>query len=126
MSDAPVPRIAPMFQPLIDKILEHPSYGPAMASAVEERSTLVLNYHTHGPESGYCVSICKKTPPLLNLANEGSDLRELVHIRGFGQSEEQCLPLSGGFGRALQQHYELPHAPEIYLNGEPLGQSDAE
>ncbi len=120
-----------MFQPLIDKILEHPSYGPAMAQAVETKSLLVLNYHNHGPDTAYCVSICKKTLPLLNLGSMDpkdigpSGLEELVHIRGFGQTEDQCVPLSGGFGLALQEHYALNSAPTIYLNGHPLGSDDS-
>jgi len=112
-----------MFQPLIQKILEHDSYGPAMAEAVEKKAPLVLDYHNHGPDSGYCVSICEPSPLALELGRPGSadsGLRELVHIRGFGQTEEQCVPLSGAFGKALEEHYGLDHPPEIYLNGKPL------
>ena len=99
-----------MFQPLIEKILDHASYGPALAEAVETRAPLVLNYHNHGPDTAYCVSICKRSLPLLNIGTAGigdSELEELVHIRGFGQTQEQCLPLSGGFGKALMEHYGL-------------------
>lgn len=113
-----------MFEQLIEQITTHANYGPAMSGAVEAHAPLVLNYHTHGPDSDYCVSIASKAHDPLEFFNRDKpSLTELVHIRGFGSTEEECIPLCTTLGRELLEHYGLIRVPEIYLNNEPLPES---
>lgn len=108
-----------MFESLLQKISEHPTYAKAMDAAVAEGVPLVLNYHTHGPDTGYCISICAWREPVIKLLGEG-ELEELVHIRGFAKEEADCVPLSTAFGQALSHRYSLKQEPGIYLNGKPV------
>lgn len=112
-----------MFESLIQKIEEHPRYGPAMGRALTGKLPLVLDYHTHTAADDYCVSICSKTGPPIELLGMGGDLGELVHIRAFGKTEAECLPLTTSLARALHEHYGLDDLPEIYLNGRPMPES---
>lgn len=113
-----------MIESLIQKIEDHPKYGPALVGAVTGKLPLVLNYHTHAAADDYCVSICSKTEhPIEILELCDGNLEELVHIRAFGKTEAECLPLTTSLGRALHEHYGLDHPPEIYLNGKPLPES---
>ncbi len=112
-----------MFESLIQMIEEHPKYGPAMAGALTGKLSLVLNYHTHSATDDYCVSICSKTGDAIELLGMGGDLGELVHIRAFGKTEAECIPLTTSLARALHEHYGLDDLPEIYLNGKPLPES---
>ena len=57
------------------------------------------------------------------LESGDGNLEELVHIRAFGKTEAECLPLTTSLGRALHEHYGLDDPPEIYLNGKPLPES---
>ena len=109
-----------MFEELIQKIGAHDNYGPAMESAASRKASLVLNYHTHGPGSGYCVSICSKEKSFLPVLGQAAPLEELVHAKGIGQTEDQCLPLMAPLAQELSVHYGLESPPEIYLNGEPV------
>ena len=107
---------------LVDRILEHPRYGPAMEEATGRDATLVLNYHSHQGDERHCVSICEKQEGAIELLDVGlGNLRELVHVEGFGRGEDECLPLCGELARALTKHYGLGQSPLIYLNGEPVG-----
>jgi len=112
---------SPKFEDLIQKILDHSKYGPAMDEAVAGNVPLVLNYHNHLGESSYCISICAKlqSPPKL-LDTDQETLEELVHIEGFGQSEADCLPLTKVFSEALCKHYKIEGPLNIYLNGKRL------
>ena len=112
-----------MIESLIQKIEDHPKYGPAMAGAVTGKLPLVLNYHTHTAADDYCVSICSKTDDPIGLIGTEGELGELVHIRAFGKTEAECLPLTTTLARALHEHYGLDDLPEIYLNGKPLPES---
>ena len=113
-----------MLESLIQKIVDHEKYGPAMEGAVSRKQPLVLNYHTHTDQDDYCVSICSKTDEPIAILDTGQgSLEELVHIRGFGKTEADCLPLTSTLGRALHEHYDLDDLPEIYLNGRPLPES---
>ncbi len=112
-----------MFESLIQKIEEHPRYGAAMAGALTKKLPLVLNYHTHTAADDYCVSICSKIDHPIGLLGTGGDLAELVHIRAFGKTEAECLPLTTTLARALHEYYGLDDLPEIYLNGNPLPES---
>lgn len=112
------------FEEITQKIEAHPRYGPAMRQAVAEKADLVLNYHNHGPTGpeGYCVSICKRgvDDSPMGLMGLNENLEELVHIKGFGRDEGDCIPLSAALGRALKSYYLLRDEPEIYLNGKPF------
>ncbi len=115
--------LAPLMQ-LIDK---HATYGPAMLEAIARGVPLVLNYHDHGGEGSYCVSICAKETAALDLLMKGvEDLRELVHVEGFGPNIEECRPRSEALAVTLMAHYELDRLPEIYLNGAPAPVDPAE
>ena len=110
-----------MFDALIQQIVEHSTYGPAMEAAMAGNAPLVLNYHNHVGESSYCVSICARVPNPIKLLDTGEEtLEELVHIQGFGQGEADCVPLTKGFSEALCKHYKIERRPDIYLNGKPL------
>ena len=108
-----------MFEELIQKIEAHASYGPAMKEAVARQAPLVLNYHTHGPGTGYCVSICTRDSSVLPVMGQAVPLDELVHVKGIGQSEDQCEPLMSALGQELEAHYVLGGLPVIYLDGVP-------
>ena len=105
----------------IQKILAHPRYGPAMEDAVSRAAVLVLDYHSHRGDDRFCVSISERQSGAIELLDVGLDnLRELVHIEGFGQGAKNCLPLCSGLSRALTQHYGLASAPLVYLYGGPV------
>lgn len=108
-----------MFELLVQKIAAHPRYGPAVADAARRGAPLILNYHSHGNPADFCVSVCAREPNPLQLFGQEDPLFELAHIKGFGRSREECVPLCGPLGAALQAHYALAQPPEIYLNGRP-------
>lgn len=108
-----------MFEQMIELIEAHATYGPAMKDAVRAKEALVLDYHTHGRGTGYCVSIAKKKRTPLKILGQAEPLVELVHIKGVGQDESQCDELMGAFGRELTAHYGLETPPLVYLNGKP-------
>jgi hypothetical protein len=112
------------FERLIQTIVSHPTYGPAMETAVGSLVPLVLDYHTHKGEESYCVSIRGRIENPVQLLTSGAEtLNELVHIEGFGRSREDCLPLCEAFSKALCDHYQLATPPEIYLDGQPVNPS---
>jgi hypothetical protein len=105
---------------LMQLIDQHGSYGPAITEAIEKGVPLILNYHDHGGQGAFCVSICAKETAAIDLLMKGvEDLRELVHVEGFGPSIEECRPRCEALAVRLLAHYELPRMPEVYLNGEP-------
>ncbi|MEX1025258.1 MAG: hypothetical protein WD226_09290 [Planctomycetota bacterium] len=105
---------------LLQLIDEHPAYGPAMRKAVDAGVPLVLNYHDHGGQGTYCVSIAAKETAAFDLLMKGvENLRELAHVEGFGPNVEECRPRCEALAVTLLAHYELERLPEIYLNGEP-------
>jgi hypothetical protein len=110
-----------MFERLIEMIESHATYGPAMSRAVMQGAPIVLNYHTHTGESTYCVSICTKMGfPVAFFEDMDGGLEELVHVREFGRTEQECVPLTSQLSAELQGHYKLSAAPELFLNGKPL------
>ena len=108
-----------MFEKMIQLIEGHASYGPAMKEAANGSEQLILDYHTHGRGTGYCVSIAKKKRNPLRILGQAEPLLELVHIKGVGEDEVQCDELMGSFGRELVDHYRLQVPPLVYLNGKP-------
>ncbi len=108
-----------MFEKMIQLIERHASYGPAMREAAEGQVQIVLNYHTHGEPTGYCVSVTKKKDSILTTARDAGPQTELIHIKGVGKEESQCFLLMSAFGRELQAQYQLKHPPLVYLNGKP-------
>ena len=100
-----------MFEEMIQLIERHASYGSAMREAAEGQVQLVLNYHTHGEPTGYCVSIAKKKDSILMTAKDAGPQAELVHIKGVGKEESQCFPLMSAFGRELQAQYSVEASP---------------
>lgn len=110
-----------MFAELVQRIADHPRYGPAVEGAVARGDHIVLDYHTHGPDHGYCISICSLQPTLI--PGFGTpETEELAHVRGFGQSEDQCVPLTTGLADALRERYGVgtENGLSVYLNGKPL------
>lgn len=100
-------------------IEQHESYGPKVRQAADAGEDMVLDYHTHGPGHGYCVSIQTKKPNPLPILNQTPVVEELAHLRGIGQTEGQCFPLMSMLGHAMLEHYKLARMPRIQLNGKP-------
>ena len=113
------PEVSSFFDGIIEKIVGHQAYSKAISSAVEAKSRLILNYHTHGPGHGYCVSVCVK-PKGLPVLGQKPLLDELAHIKGIASKEEECEFLMLAFGSRLKIYYELAEMPEVYLNGGPF------
>jgi hypothetical protein len=122
------PALVAFFDMVLDRIAEHERYGPALRRAVEQDRALALNYHTHGPDQGYCASVCALQGATLDLGGVmrlGGDLEELAHIRGVGKSVEECGTRMAVFASLLRARYRLKREPEIYLDGQPW-QGDTE
>lgn len=119
MVGLPDPRLLQLFDQVIDLIERHPSYSRNVSQAVVERRRLILNYHTHGGESGYCVSVCvrESTLPLLE---QHAGLKELAHIRNIARRAEDCEPAMAAFAARLVFHYRLAEEPLIYFDGAPF------
>lgn len=105
------------FELVCDRIATHPSYAANLEQAVSQGDRLVLNYHTHGPEHGYCVSVCVDRRLLPALP---PNLEELAHIRGIGTTREECEERMGAFATVLVERYGLAEVPLVYLDGVPL------
>jgi len=108
-----------MFESLVQKIAAHARYGPAVADAVARKASLVLNYHSHGAPTDFCVSVCARQPVLLQIVGQEEPLLELAHIKSFGRTPEECEPLCAELGTALQAHYRLEQPPAVYFEGRP-------
>jgi len=106
------------FDGLAEQVAQHENYGPAVQAAIAAGTPLVLNYHTHAPDSDYCVSICTLIESPIKLLGT-DELQELAHIRGFGATEEECIPRSTAFASALRDRLSIDSEFAIYLNGEP-------
>jgi len=113
------PALLQYFDYVCDKIAAHPSYGPKLEDAVRAGRQLLLNYHTHGPEQGYCVSVCIRNEGLAQLGIE-SPLEELAHIRGIGKTREDCAPRMEAFAARLAARLKLAKEPLVFLDGAPF------
>lgn len=114
-----------MFEQLIQMIEGHAQYAAALKGAIARDLPIVMNYHTHTGEGSYCVSLCTKMGfPVAMFEDMEGNLEELVHIRGFGKTREECIPLLSVLGPELREHYKLVDTPEIYLDGKPLDDTD--
>lgn len=118
MIEQPRPDLPAFFDFAIDKIREHPSYGPKLARAAEQQQELVLNFHTHGPGQGYCASICvvEGGVPLIGLQGE---LVELAHLRGIARELSDCDPFMDAFAERLVKRYSLTQRPITWVDGQP-------
>ena len=110
------------FERILDKLQEHPSYSKAVADSHKRGDRWILNYHSHGEGQPYCVSICWRAEKLA-VFGLPAPLEELAHIRAFGQTDDQCVPLSQAFGEMLTERYPGAQEPLIFFQGEPLGSS---
>jgi hypothetical protein len=119
MEEALPPELVRYFDRMIERIETHPSYSVNVRNAAKSGDRFILNYHTHGPEHGYCVSICTR---IESMAAMGLDvpLHELCHIRGIAKEEEDSEPLMTVLGLRLREHYDLKEEPRIFLNGKPV------
>lgn len=109
------------FATLLEKIQQHPTYDEALRSAIAQGRTLVLNYHSHGDPGQWCISISALQRDPEKLLQIGlPELDELVHVKGIGSSEEQCLPFCHAFAERLRDGYGLKELPMPMLNGRPV------
>jgi hypothetical protein len=104
---------------ILDKLQEHPTYGRAVETSHARGDQWVLNYHSHGAGQPFCISLCWRAEKLA-IFGLPAPLEELAHIRAFGQTAEQCLPMSLAFGEALLERYPGAKQPLIFFQGEPL------
>ena len=113
------PELCEYFDHAIEKIEQHPTYAGNLRRAVAAGEALILNFHTHGPDQGYCTSICVSEGRVEALGLRG-ELRELVHLRGIAEHEEDCGPMMTVFAARLVERFGLALVPETWLNGAPL------
>lgn len=116
------PALVAFFDMVLDRIAGHDRYGPAVGEAAAAGRPLALNYHTHGPDQGYCASVCALQAPSADLGGVlrmDSELTELAHIRGVGREAAECGMRMAVFASLLRARYRLAEPPEIYLDGQP-------
>lgn len=104
------------FDVVCDRIAVHPSYSAKLEKAAGANEQLILNYHTHGPEQGYCVSVCVGSKTLVEHGLQ-TPLEELAHIRGIGARAEECGPRMAAFAARLVDRYGLKRMPLVFLDG---------
>jgi hypothetical protein len=104
---------------ILDKLGEHPTYGPAMKTSHARGDRWVLNYHSHGAGQPFCISICFREEKLA-VFGLPAPLEELAHIRAFGPDAEMCVPMSTAFGERLVARYPGAKEPLVFFQGEPL------
>lgn len=110
------PALLQYFDLVCDKIAAHPNYSAKVDKAARGGDPLILNYHTHGPDQAYCVSVCTRNE---FLAQHGlpAPLEELAHIRGIGKSVEECAPRMEAFAARLVDRYGMRTKPIVFLDG---------
>jgi len=113
------PALLQYFDLVCDKIAAHASYGVKLDDAARANRQLVLNYHTHGPDQGYCVSVCVRSEALAQLGLD-APLEELAHIRGIGKTREECATRMEAFAARLVARYRLAREPLVFLDGAPF------
>ncbi len=113
------PQVIDWFERILDKLGEHPTYSKAVRESHARGDRWILNYHSHGAGQPFCVSICFREEKLA-VFGLVAPLEELAHIRGFGQSAEQCVPMSKAFGECLVARYPGAQEPLVFFQGEPL------
>ena len=104
---------------ILDKLQEHPTYGPAVQTSRTRGDQWILNYHSHGEGQPFCISLCWRAEKLA-IFGLPAPLEELAHIRACGQTADQCLPLSKAFSERLLERYPGAKVPLIFFQGEPL------
>ena len=111
------PELVLFFDLVCDRIAAHESYSLKLEKAVAAGEPLILNYHTHGPDQAYCVSVCVENRAL---AEHEPSLEELAHIRGIGERREDCGPRMAVFAARLVDRYGLKRVPVVFLDGVPF------
>ena len=113
------PELLQFFGLVCDRIAAHPSYSVKLAKAADAGEQLYLNYHTHGADQAYCVSVSvrSRAPGEPGLP---TPMDELAHIRGVGARREECGPRMAAFARLLVERYGLEQAPIVFLDGAPF------
>ncbi len=111
------PALVQFFDLVCDRIATHESYSVRIVKAVAAGEALILNYHTHGPDQTYCVSVCIQSRAS---AEQQPTLEELAHIRGIGETLEDCGPRMTAFAASLVERYALERAPVVFLDGVPF------
>jgi len=119
MNDEIPPQVLDWMERILDKLAEHPTYGPAVKTSHARGDQWILNYHSHGAGQPFCVSLCWRAEKLA-IFGLPAPLEELAHIRSFGQTAEQCVPMSKAFGECLLERYPGAKEPLIFFQGEPL------
>jgi hypothetical protein len=112
------PELLPYFDHVCDLIAAHPSYSVKVENAARAGEQLILNYHTHGPGQGYCVSVCVRNESLAKLGLP-APLEEHAHIRAIGKTAEECGPRMEAFAARLSNRYRLKRMPVVFLDGVP-------
>lgn len=113
------PALLEYFDRVCDRIAAHPSYSMKIENAARAGAPFILNYHTHGPEQDYCVSVCIRDETLEKLGLP-APTEELAHIRGIGSRSEECGPRMEAFAARLADRYGLKRTPAIFLAGAPF------
>ena len=113
------PELLRYFDLVCDRIAAHPSYSVKLEKAAGAGEQLILNYHSHGPEQAYCVSVCVRSETLVEHGLP-TPLEELAHIRGIGTRAEDCGPRMAAFAARLVARYELERTPLVFLDGLPF------
>jgi hypothetical protein len=108
------------FDDLFSKLAGHPGYSENLRRAAAEQRQLVLNFHTHGPGHGYCVSIGALSPGMAVLGEDFA-VEELAHIRGMAREREEGEPLLRLLADELVARYGLEKRPEPWYDGRPAG-----
>jgi hypothetical protein len=111
------PALVQFFDLVCDRLAAHESYSVKIGKAVGADEPLILNYHTHGPDQTYCVSVCIESRASAELQ---PTLEELAHIRGIGATRKDCGPRMAAFAARLVERYALKRAPVVYLDGVPF------
>ena len=112
---APTSYLEPVFEEVLEEIERRPEVAAPLHAAVLGGEEIVLDYHHHGDETSWCVTIGSRP------FGSGSGLTEIVHVRNVGRTREHCLPQMATLGEELRRHLGMRHRPLIYLEGRSLG-----
>ncbi len=108
------------FDMLVQRIGEHPRYGPALRGASEANRLLALDYHRHEGQTAWCVSVrtVAEQDPTGFLPADPED--ELAHVSGFGQEAEHCEVLLAHLAARLMADFGFEKVPLPFFSGQPF------